>query len=392
MVNKMNSSKEMLIEKLNNAGFDFIDYIDKHENVMKIQSKVDTEEHRVAKTINTISAGLYEKLCEADIRGVPKIFDIIKDEDIVIVIEEYIEGKTLDRMIDEESSYLRNISNIEKIVSDLLDILEKLGNLNPPIIHRDIKPGNIMFDSEKNLYLLDFNISREHDGSKIRDTFAMGTRGFAAPEQYGFSESDIRTDFYGLGATIKYLLKNVIFYQTFLPDMERLDTLNEFTEKCMKMDKEDRFQSVKEIRYFLGYTSGKNSAGVKGIKKGKGSFAIPGFRSKNPIYMFIAVSCYIISAFLSVTAMFSDTNSFEGLSKDKTFVLNVFSSIITYGICIFVIFFIMNYRGIHSWFRFTRKKCSGVEHKLRIMLWALFLFIVLLFTEALIMVTVSRLI
>ena len=102
-------------------------------------------------------------------------------------------------MIEAESNYLTHVDSIYHIISGVLDVLSKLGEMNPPVIHRDIKPDNIMIDRDRKVYLVDFNISRELDGTKVRDTVAMGTRGFAAPEQYGFSESDIRTDFYSLG-------------------------------------------------------------------------------------------------------------------------------------------------------------------------------------------------
>lgn len=92
------------------------------------------------------------------------------------------------------------------VIRSLCDILHKLhGNL-PPIIHRDIKPSNIIFSSDGVVKLIDFNAARELRAEQNEDTRLMGTRRFAAPEQYGFGQSDPRTDIYALGITFYYML------------------------------------------------------------------------------------------------------------------------------------------------------------------------------------------
>lgn len=96
--------------------------------------------------------------------------------------------------------------NAAFVIRSLCDILHKLhGNL-PPIIHRDIKPSNIIFSSDGVVKLIDFNAARELRAEQNEDTRLMGTRRFAAPEQYGFGQSDPRTDIYALGITFYYML------------------------------------------------------------------------------------------------------------------------------------------------------------------------------------------
>ncbi len=120
--------------------------------------------------------------------------------------------------------------------------LNKLHTLNPPIIHRDIKPENIIITDLAEIKLLDFNISRGFTGKADKDTVAMGTKGFAPPEQYGFKESDARSDIYSLGATIKYLMEKTHC---------KSEMLSEFIKMAMSFDPKDRFQNVIEVIYFI---------------------------------------------------------------------------------------------------------------------------------------------
>ena len=132
-----------------------------------------------------------------------------------------------------------------------------------------------MFDEK--FYLVDFNIAREYEGQKSKDTFVMGTQDFAAPEQYGFSESDVRTDIYGLGATVKYLC------EIFEVESGKLDR---FVKKSTEMDPRNRFQNVDEV---LTYINSNRSDYYWALKK----YALPGFRRGNILYMVIASLYYV---------------------------------------------------------------------------------------------------
>ena len=131
---------------------------------------------------------------------------------------------------------------LTNVIISVSKTLNKLHTLNPPIIHRDIKPENIIITDLAEIKLLDFNISRGFTGKADKDTVAMGTKGFAPPEQYGFKESDARSDIYSLGATIKYLMEKTHC---------KSEMLSEFIKKAMSFDPKDRFQNVIEVIYFI---------------------------------------------------------------------------------------------------------------------------------------------
>ena len=160
----------------------------------------------VMKERNLQSLNLYKILRELDNPHVPKIFRLIEREDKLIVIEEHIDGQTL----DELANYRREILT-EQFVGDIFmqicDALIPLHEQN--IIHRDLTPSNIMLTEKKVVKLIDFGIARIFKPDSSADTEFLGTRGYAAPEQLGVFElgqTDVRTDIFILGMTVKNLL------------------------------------------------------------------------------------------------------------------------------------------------------------------------------------------
>lgn len=391
---KINIPQNKINEVLRDNGYTEPEFIDGHESIMRVKRSGqsgnmsgENDEYFAARCISLTSISIYERLKEVSINGIPRIFEIITCDDFGLVIEEYIRGRNIEQMIRDDSAYLKNISNIYLIIDSLTGVLEKLGRLDPPIIHRDIKPDNIMIGDDKKIYLIDFNISREHDGGKVHDTVAMGTRGFAAPEQYGFSESDIRTDFYGLGASVKYILDNTERYQIFLPDEQRIEQLRQFVDKCMMLEKNDRFQNTYEIRNFLF----KDKSGQRIIKESKHtSYTIPGFRSNNPVNMLIATVSYLLIAYVSVYAMFANGGPVKGLDNKAAFAVSIVYSIMTFGIALFFIFFVTDYRGVQSKVMFVNKARTGRERILKAVLFGLAVSLIMIFCEALIAVIIEK--
>ncbi|MBQ6230146.1 MAG: protein kinase [Eubacterium sp.] len=362
-----------------------------------------------AKIIRNISVDIYSRLKESQLTGIPGIIEIIQGDEHAIVVEQFIDGQNLGEMIEEDRNYLKHVDSIDHIVSEILNVIEMLSELDPPIIHRDIKPDNIMIDKDKKIYLVDFSISRELDGEKVRDTVAMGTRGFAAPEQYGFSESDIRTDFYGLGATVKYILDNVDIDRSYLPDNERLKLIEDFSAKCMMIDKKDRFQSVGEIRRFLGIKENERKKGVKKDKSAvvnkisavnknaqdvndinkKYSYVPPGFRTQRPEKMMLGTVGYILAAVFSITVGFLDKEDYYEVSKLGVLFLNVLTSILTFGVICIVIFFLFNYRGMRDSFPFVRDMKTRKGKIICSIFMSILIFIVLFFSEGMLVITLT---
>lgn len=182
--------------------------------------------------------------------GIPHIIDIEEDAIYLYIIEEYVEGITLrdyklsDKLIDERT--------ILKWGIQLCDILQYLHERNPPIIYRDLKPNNIMFMPNGNLKIIDFGIAREYKNEANDDTVLIGTRGYAAPEQYGIGQSDERTDIYSLGVTLYYLLtgKNLTDppYKINPPLKQVSKELEQIIMKCTQLIPSKRYQSVLEMK------------------------------------------------------------------------------------------------------------------------------------------------
>ncbi len=138
--------------------------------------------------------------------NLPRVADVFEFNHRHYLVMELIDGKTLGQLLDEATGPL-----VEKDVvewgAQLCRVLAFLHTRNPPIIYRDLKPDNVMLDAATGrIKLIDFGIARRFKGGKRSDTLMLGTRGYAAPEQFGKRESDARTDLFALGATLHHLL------------------------------------------------------------------------------------------------------------------------------------------------------------------------------------------
>ena len=138
--------------------------------------------------------------------NLPRVADVFEFNHRHYLVMELIEGRTLGELLDDHGGPLP-----EKDVVDwgaqLCRVLAFLHTRNPPIIYRDLKPDNVMVEEASGrVKLIDFGIARRFKGGKRSDTLMLGTRGYAAPEQFGKAESDARTDLFALGATLHHLL------------------------------------------------------------------------------------------------------------------------------------------------------------------------------------------
>ncbi len=161
--------------------------------------------------VSDISSGMTEAnvLRNLDHPLFPRIVDVgyyeASDSRYIYIVMDYIEGKNLDEVLKEVGSFSED--TCVSWTLEILDALNYLHNQTPPIIYRDMKPGNIMLTKEGKLKIIDFGIAREKKTGNSNDTVALGTRGYAAPEQFGGQgQSDERTDIYCLGATMYHLI------------------------------------------------------------------------------------------------------------------------------------------------------------------------------------------
>ena len=200
-----------------------------------VECSLDGKQY-VKKTYNYDKRTVFYALSKISSPFLPKIHEVFLGED-TIVIEEYVEGVTLEQLI--ESSYCFNKKEALTLFENLLSGLAVLHENG--IVHRDIKPSNIIVKNDGQAVLIDFSIARPYSESRSADTELLGTIGYAAPEQYGFSQSDFRTDIYALGATLKTI--------SFKKDVPKYIT--KAIERCAAFDPANRFQTVAEIQSYL---------------------------------------------------------------------------------------------------------------------------------------------
>ena len=135
----------------------------------------------------------YEKLQNIRHINLPEIYDVLEMDDGQVVLEEYIDGITVAQVMEIDKY---RSSGARKVLLGLCDALTVLHDRG--IVHRDVKPENVIVEKSGRVVLIDFNASRiESDASK--DTVIMGTVGYASPEQLGLAQTDARTDIYAIG-------------------------------------------------------------------------------------------------------------------------------------------------------------------------------------------------
>lgn len=183
----------------------------------------------------------------------PRIVDIFEDSENIYIVEDFVEGITLDELLKREKKVDEPLAL--QWLRDLCNVLRYLHTQQPnPIIYRDMKPSNIMLQPDGSLKLIDFGIAREYKDSSSADTTYIGTKGYAAPEQFGKAQTDARTDLYSLGVTMYHLVTGKSPYEPpyqFVParqlDGKLSRSIEYILDKCVQPEPEARYQSVDQL-------------------------------------------------------------------------------------------------------------------------------------------------
>lgn len=181
-----------------------------------------------------------EALNAAQERGIPKLYEIAEDDQYVYLLREYVEGVNLEAY--RETHKPLPVAEVARIATELCRVLTCLHRRN--IIHRDVKPQNVIITPEGNVYLIDFDISRKYTVGEAHDTEYLGTRDLAAPEQFGYGQTDARSDIYSLGVVVlfmctgSYELSNIPLVPWALRGVVR---------RCTGFAPEKRYQSVGQL-------------------------------------------------------------------------------------------------------------------------------------------------
>lgn len=174
--------------------------------------------------------------------GVPALVDVCENETTRCLLREYIPGETLDKaarsgMTEEQA---------RQIGLGLCRVLRYLHSQDPPVIHRDIKPQNVVLTEDGQVYLIDFDISRRYSRDAPADTVISGTQDFAALEQYGFSQTDWRSDIFSLGVLLYWLVTG----RTKVGDASA-GNLDHCVRRCTAFDPKRRYHSVEAVERAL---------------------------------------------------------------------------------------------------------------------------------------------
>lgn len=199
--------KYEICKQIGNGGMSKV-YLVKERNLRKLWAMkvVDwNTQKNMDKSVFSLLLGEAERMKGLSHPVLPLVVDVFSVGYSMYMIMEYIPGETLEQILAKRGSISEEES--VRIALSLCDALHYLHSKKPPMIYRDMKPGNIMITPEGRVKLIDFGIAREYQKEKCEDTICIGTKGYAAPEQFGgMGQSDVRTDVYGLGVTLYHML------------------------------------------------------------------------------------------------------------------------------------------------------------------------------------------
>ena len=208
----------------------------------------------IKKYSETANREVLHLLREHPVEGIPAIYSYIEKEGKLQIVEDYIHGQTLQEYFEKKQRLSEK--EIFAITDSICDILIRLHAMKPPVIHRDIKPSNIMLTEDGKVKLIDFGAARCYEEGAAKDTVLLGTRSFAAPEQYGFLQSDERTDIYNLGVTLNYMLTGKTLHEQIAEGRG-----GRIVKKATQIDPERRFQNVRELKKALDFNKKEKAKG-----------------------------------------------------------------------------------------------------------------------------------
>ena len=240
--------------------------------------KDGTQNYEVVKQGLIVETDMLKRL---DHPHLPSIIDVIDGEGSFLIVMDFIEGKTLNDILKEYGAQPQE--SVIDWAKQLCDVLGYLHSRTPAIIYRDMKPSNVMLKPDGNVVLFDFGTAREYKSQNLEDTVCLGTRGYAAPEQYGgHGQTDARTDIYCLGATMYHLLTG---HNPSEPPYEMYPIrhwnpalskgLEAIILKCTQKNPIDRYQSCAELMYALEHFEEEDEEYRRKQKKKFRIFAIP---------------------------------------------------------------------------------------------------------------------
>lgn len=251
--------------------------LNKQWAIKEIKKKGTNSENQIVMQSLISEANLMKRL---DHQNLPRIVDIIDNGSTIYIVMDYIEGEPLDKILKRKGAQPQDA--VIQWGIQLAEVLDYLHTRQPAIIYRDMKPANVMLKPDGSIKLYDFGIAREYKEQNSSDTVSLGTKGYAAPEQFGgMGQTDARTDVYGLGVTLYHLVtgKNpceppyeILPIRNVNPQLS--SGLEAVIQKCTQLNPDDRFQSCAEVLYALNHLDEFDGRYRKAQKKKLNTFIV----------------------------------------------------------------------------------------------------------------------
>ena len=272
--------------------------LNKQWAVKEIEKRARDKNNAVVIASAMAEANMMKKL---DHTSLPRIVDIIDKESVIYVVMDYIEGETLGDVLKAYGAQPQE--TVIEWAKQLCKVLDYLHTQNPPIIYRDMKPANIMLQPNGNVKLIDFGIAREYKEQNLADTVSLGTKGYAAPEQFGGKgQTDARTDVYCLGVTLYHLLTGqnpceppYEIYPIRYWNPQLSSGLETVILKCTQMNPEDRYQSCAELLYALEHYNEMDESYRRKQKKKLNKFI--GTMAAAAVSLAVGITCQGMSVY-----------------------------------------------------------------------------------------------
>ncbi len=264
----------------------------------KVRS-VFTGQIMIKRISDPASIDTMRSLCGIRNKNLMAIYDAEIIGGVCVSLGEYVDGKTLSELVEERGVYSEKDTIF--IVASVCSGLKSLHMHD--IVHRDINPNNVMIDNSGTVKIIDYDISRTVKDKQSKDTEIMGTRGFAAPEQFGFQQTSERADIYSCGVLMNYLLTGK------LPNEQMYNgPLGSVIAKCIELDPKNRYTGIDYLRAVLindrRYLKLMNKSEIESMR----FRPLPGYRSKHffpKLLTTIAIITYFIGLITWVSYILS---------------------------------------------------------------------------------------
>lgn len=260
--NTILQGRYVIVAKLGQGGFGAVYRVADQRltgSVWAIKEMSDAALHDPAEKAQAVAAFQQEAQLLARLvhPNIPKVTDYFAENNRHYIVMEYVAGETLEDRLARQRAPCSE-PEVRRWAEQLCDVLAYLHNQNPPIVFRDLKPGNIMLTPQGQIKLIDFGIARLFKPGRSSDTQVIGTPGFASPEQYGRGQTDGRSDVYSLGVTLHHLLTlhDPASTPLQLPPVRQLQPavsaqMEEVIARATQQNLQQRFQSVMELKQAL---------------------------------------------------------------------------------------------------------------------------------------------